>query len=354
LDCRISDGGSGSKNRVKRKRDKGEERDIEIEEVHFEETKKKKLEQLTEAEITRFVAEQDIHKLQVLTDSIARNGVQVPLIICSDGRLLDGNRRYFACQWLKIQSAEKKKPISEVLQEIPVWVIKKEDLSETTELKILAEANFITDLQVKWPLDAQARAVDAFYRSYRKEKKADHDTALEEVVSVFGITRQRAVDLLDTLALTLEFIDEAGSDSKKVQRREIVEEKFVYFWEFRNKAQKGRGALKDPAELREVRGMFFAYMAKGNDNPIKNVKQVEPLIQARRDKTAWAMLIESKGAKLEIVVSMVNENKAGRNAEDKIRAFLAWLEDVGDGDLNARAKGFLAELAKLATKKSKN
>src|ERR1039457_1389263 len=68
--------------------------------------KKKTLKELSIEDITRFVAEQDIHKLQILTDSIKRNGVQVPLIIRDDGKLLDGNRRYFACEWLKMQHVD--------------------------------------------------------------------------------------------------------------------------------------------------------------------------------------------------------------------------------------------------------
>jgi len=313
--------------------------------------KGKELNKLPIAEITRFVAEQDIHKLQVLAESIGRNGVQVPLIIRDDGKLLDGNRRFFACQWLKMQSAERGKGMPETLSQIPVQVIRKADLKDTLELKILAEANFIPDLKVAWPLDAQARAVEEYYHQFRKDKKADHETALVEVVAVFGIPRQRAVDLLDTLELTKKFIDEGADEEEQIRRREIVEDKFVYLWEFRNKAMKGSGALEVETELAEVRGMFFQFMAKGRDNPIKNVKQVEPLVQARRDRTAWSMLKESKGAKLAVVVSMMNEKKEVRKAEDKIRVFLAWLKDVDE--LTPKAKTYLGEVAKIASKKSK-
>ncbi len=306
--------------------------------------KKKKLNELSIEDITRFVAEQDIHKLQVLADSIGRNGVQVPLIIRDDGKLLDGNRRYFACQWLKMQCEERGKELPEFLSRIPVQIIRKADLKGTLELKILAEANFIADLKIAWSLDAQARAVEEYYRQFRKEKNADHDTAITEVVSVFGISKSRATDLLDT------FIAEGSDDDESIKRREIVEDKFVYYWEFRNKAMKGRGAYDNKTELGEVREMFFSLMAKGRDNPITNVKQVEPLVQARRDSVAWAILKESKGAKLSVVVSMMNEKKEVRKAEDKIRVFLAWLKE-GE-ELTPKAKSYLREVAELAAKKS--
>jgi ParB-like chromosome segregation protein Spo0J len=314
--------------------------------------KGKELNKLSIEEITRFVAERDIHKLQVLADSIGRNGVQVPLIIRDDGKLLDGNRRYFACQWLKIQCAERGKEPPESLSQIPVQVIRKADLKDTLELKILAEANFIPDLKVAWPLDAQARAVEEYYHQFRKDKKADHETALVEVVAVFGITRQRAMDLLDTLELTKTFIAEGADEDEKIRRREIVEDQFVYHWEFRNKAMKGSGALNALTELDDVKKVFFQYMAMGRDNPIKNVKQIEPLVRAKRDPTAWSLLKESKGAKLPIVVSMMNEKKEVRKAEDKIRVFLAWLKETDD--LTAKAKTYLREVAELATKKSRD
>lgn len=310
-----------------------------------------KLNKLSIEDITQFVAEQDTHKLQTLAESIGRNGVQVPLIIRDDGKLLDGNRRYFACQWLKMQCIERNEVLPEFFSRIPVLVIRKADLKDTLELKILAEANFIPDLKIPWPLDAQARAVHDYYRRFRKTKKADREAALAEIVSVFGIKRQRAIDLMDSLKLTKRFIAGGAKTDERIRRRAIVEEKFVYFWEFLNKAMKGRGAYTVPSELNEIRALFFRLMAKGVDNPIKNVKQVEPLAQARRDPIAWRILRESNGEKLSVVVSIVNEKKEVRKAEDKIRVFLSWLKDADD--LTPNAKALLREVAKVAETKSR-
>jgi hypothetical protein len=318
----------------------------------LERLKTKKLENIPIEEITQFVAEQDTHKLLALTDSIRRNGVQVPLIIRDDGKLLDGNRRYFACEWLRIRSAERGEPAPSALSEIPVLIIRKADLKDALELKILAEANFIPSLKVPWPLDAQARAVAQFYEEFRSVHNADVETALAEVVGVFGISRQRAVDLMEVLELTKKFIGMGRGRNEKMRRREIVEDKFVYFWEFLNKAMKGRGAYTNLKELDEVVSMFFQLMVKGRDNPITNVKQVEPLAQARRDALAWSILTESNGAKLTLAVSVVNEKKDIRKAEDKIRVFLDWLRGVMD--LPGNAKTLLGEVAELAKRRSRD
>ncbi|MCF6282920.1 MAG: ParB N-terminal domain-containing protein [Candidatus Polarisedimenticolaceae bacterium] len=288
---------------------------------------------------------------RTLLKSIGRNGVQVPLIIRDDGKLLDGNRRFFACHWLRLQSEGRGNRVPESLERIPVMVIRTEDITVQQELKILAEANFIKDLKVSWPLDAQARAVYDFYRALIHDGELNKDDALSEVVSVFGITKGRVNDLLDTLELTKKFIDRDDSKGEQIRLRGIVEDKFVYFWEFRNKAMKGRSRYNDAEELKEVTDMFFHLMSKGIDSPIKNVKQIEPLAQARRDKIAWEMLEDSDGAKLKVVVSLINEKKEVRKAEDKIRLFHNWLENTGS--LSNSAINYLLKLKTLMDERCK-
>lgn len=309
----------------------------------------KKISELSLDEITTFIAEYKIHKIPTLAKAIKRNGVQIPLIIRDDGKLLDGNRRFFACQWLRIQSEKAKEPIPKVLLKIPVYIVLKKDLPKEKELKILTEENFIPDLKIPWPLDAQARAVREYVSSVIKEKEMSHEEALNEVVSTFSITKGRAQDLLNALKLSEEFIGKALNSEETLKRQEIVESKFVYFWEFLNKATKGKSGYTKPEELSDVKEMFFQLMGKGRDSPIRNVKQVEPLAQAKREPRAWAMLKESKGAQLSIVVDIINEKKERRKAVDKIRVFSEWLES--ENNLNDAAKKKLLVLAQLAEKK---
>lgn len=296
-------------------------------------------------EITKFIAEQDIHKLQILADSIARNGVLVPLIISDNGKLLDGNRRYFACQWLKMQYRDLPREIFN----IPVYVIREADLSDRLELKILAEANFVPDLKTAWPLEAQARIVEEYYLKISKDKHSDVETVFKELTNIFGISRQRTTDLLDTLKLTREFIDENTDIDNRLKRRGIVEEKFLYFWEFQNKTTKGNRAYHDDDELREVKNMFFMQINKGRDTSIKNVKHVDSLVQAKRNRDTWDLLTKSKGRKLQVVATMMNNNKEMRKAEDRIRDFLFWLNNVDE--LNNLDKQYLQEVIRIAKSK---
>jgi len=311
--------------------------------------KKKKLDEIPLKEIVEFVADQEIHEIQRLADSIQRNGIQVPLIISDSGKLLDGNRRFFATHLARLQLTAKGKPLPDHITSVPVWIVRQQDLdkNEALELKILAEANFVPDLKVTWPLDAQARAVEHFYEKLKSTGKSE-DEAINIIKDVFGIEKTRAADLLESLQVAREFVKSKVEPEEQVRLREIVQDKFVYFWEFRNKALKGRGKL-EPDELQEVKPMFFSLMARGRDNPIKNVKQVEPLIRAYRDPEAWDILAESKGTKLSLAITILNEKKEIRKAEDKIRLFLNWLKSADE--LSPNAQQLLKQVRLVALEK---
>lgn len=303
--------------------------------------------EISPEEITHFVVKEPVHKMGALIKSISSNGVQVPLVVSSNGRLLDGNRRFFACSAIKFDALADGKDVPDSLKRIPVVVVKEEDLCKNNnELRIIAEANFLPDLKVPWPIDAQARVI----RDYLEKSGNDVPKALNEIKSVLGISRSDAVILLESLELADEFIGAASESQEWLQRKKIVEDKFVYFWEFRNKGIHGKNGLKDSTLLKEVKEVFFSFMSKGNVNPIRNVKMVEPLILARHEDAYWNIIRESDGKDFAHVIHLLNEKKGEKQAEDKIRLFTTWLSSTTD--LTDQAKLRLKRLAELAAKKA--
>ena len=304
------------------------------------------------SEITEFVAAEKVHALNSLADSIARNGIQQPLVVTDSGKLLDGNRRFFACHWLSQRPKrrnQKEDELKLILDEIPVYIIRESDLTPELELKILAEANFVKDLRVPWPLTAKAKAIKSYYELLTEERGIDDEAAMRQIVSVLSIKKPEAQQLLGALKLSEEFIDGGKSNEEKIDRGRISEERLVYFWEFYNKAIIGRSRYTDDIQLHEVKTVFFELMALGSRSPLKNVKQVEPFSASRRDKIAWAMVNESKTDNLPLVVNYMNEKKEKRKAEDKIRLFCNWLEDVDE--LTPSASNQLEKLGVLIIKK---
>jgi ParB-like chromosome segregation protein Spo0J len=308
--------------------------------------KRKPISQLTLAEITDFLVERPELRLAELASSIEKNGVKVPLIVLTNGILLDGNRRYFACSYICHKSVKKRLSCPEVLYAIPVFVIKDTDVDETIKRKILAEANFVEEYKVPWSLDVKAKVIGDFYRSCIEDGSRPEE-AYEEIQDVYGVKKVEVEAYLETMELTSEFIATAQA-SKKNRFRELVQARFVYFWEFRNKALKGPRPLNEELELPKVKQLFFEMIELER---LKNLKQVEPMIQSVRDKDTWEMLYKSRGAKIDMVEAIIKERKVIRSGEDKVRNFLTWLQTKADP--TAFTKGTLKLIEKLARECSK-
>ncbi len=287
----------------------------------LEAEKTKSISQLTLSEITEFLVGRYELRLADLAESIEKNGVKVPLIILSDGLLLDGNRRYFACSYIFHETKQKNIPCPEVLKKIPVLVIKTDDVDERIKQKILAEANFVPDYKVPWTLDVKAKVISDFYKSCIKSKFTPKQT-YEEIEDVYSTEKSDVDAYIETLKLTKEFVSSAPK-SKRNKLRDIVLHKFLYFWEFRNKALKGGGALNTKTELPKVKNLFFKMIKTGR---FKNFKQVEPMIRAVRDKHLWALLNNSEGSKIDMVEAILKEQRVVKSAEDRVRNFLKWLQ----------------------------
>lgn len=295
---------------------------------------KKPLKDISRKEITHYLAAQPEIKLPDLAASIKKNGVRVPLIILNDGTLLDGNRRYFACSLLQLQSG------ADAVLEIPAWVIKKDAITDIQKKKILAEANFVSDYKVDWPLDVKAKVVSELYHDCIGRGLLEED-AYHEINDIYGQSKSDVKAYVETVSLTQEYVDRAGEDvERKFQLRHQVLMKFVYFWEFRNKALRGRGALDDN-ELKEVRPLFFTMIENKSFN---NLKQIEPMIRSCRQASWWQMLTESQGRRIEQVDVLFRETKAIRSAEDKVRNFLKWLEAADTPQLSDNARRLLDEV----------
>jgi len=306
----------------------------------------KPISKLTLDEITDFLVGRDELKLVRLAGSIQKNGVRVPLIVLDDGTLLDGNRRYFACSYIANEAKKHGKPEPKVLSQIPVWAIKTKDINERTKQKILAEANFVEDYKVPWPLDVKAKIIDDFYKSCIKEGK-NKSEVYEEIRNVYAVEKGEVDAYIETIRLTSEFIRTA-SRAAKDKFRQIVQEQFLYFWEFRNKALKGRNPLDPKKELPKVKRLFFEMMSLQR---FKNFKQVEPMVRSVRDKYTWELLSKSKGAKIDQIEAIIKEQKAIKSTEDKVRNFLRWLQTKARSSTFTKAT--LTLLEKLVTECSK-
>jgi len=304
----------------------------------------KKIDKLDRSEVTKFLAGREELQLTDLADSIERNGVRVPLIVLDDGTLLDGNRRYFACSYLYDQLEDKKK-IPTFLSEIPVFVIKKNDINDVQKQKILAEANFVNDLKLPWTHDVKALVISNMYKSLINEKKTTEE-AYDEIEEIYSLKKSEAKAYVDIIQLSDEYIDLAKDKDDKFKRRAKVLKKFVYFWEFRNKGLNGRSIL-EPNELNKVKPLFFKMIELDR---FANMKQVEPMIRSVYDPDLWEMLSASKGQKMAEVELLYREQKTIKSSEDKTRNFSRWLSKEDPKKFTKATYGWLDEIIKTINK----
>lgn len=296
--------------------------------------------------LTNYLASRKDMALSTLAESIRQSGVKVPLILVSQGnsygQLLDGNRRYFACAYLKFKALEEGEPRPTVLDRIPALLIKKSDLTENLRLKILAEVNFVKDLKVPWSIDVKARLIRNFYDGLKKKGVAP-DQIYKQILDVFDVDKSTVESYLDSLILVQDFIRKATKKEKLVCR-EIAQEHFVYFWEFRNKATKGRFKLTE-SELKKVKPLFFKMMRLER---FRNFKQIEIFIQAVHDEELWDELEKSDGSKLQHVIGILESEKNQRTQESKARQFARWLQTESELKMTRVTLQWLREIIKEA------
>ena len=222
---------------------------------------------------------------------------------------------------------QKNKETIDTLSRIPVLVIKASDLQDNQKEKILAEANYVDDLKVPWSVDVKAKVISDYYNYLIKNGFSEQE-AFIQIKDVYSLDKSEVKAYVETIDLTEEYINQGRKDKeRKFKLREQVLKKFVYFWEFRNKAQHGRSSLDDD-ELLEAKPMLFNMI---ENSFIKNVRQVETIARAYRDKDLWEILVESNGAKIDQVHAVIQEEKAIKSSEDKVRNFIRWLDKQDTG-----------------------
>lgn len=306
----------------------------------IENEKRKRLDELSIEEITDFLVKRDELKLIELANSIKTNGIKTPIVLLDDNTLLDGNRRFFACSYLNMQYKQDPN-VQKILSEIPAQVILREDITEKQKNKILAEANYVQDFKVPWSPDVKAKVIFDYYSDLKASNKAEHEI-YDEIKDVYGLDKSDVNAYIESIQLSQEYIDRAGNDTdKRFKFREQVLKKFVYFWEFRNKSQHGRSQL-NADELDIVKPLFFSIF---ENNFIKNVSQVESIGRAYRDPYLWELLIESNGSKIDLVHAMIQEEKAIKSAEDKVRNFRRWIDKQDPSKLSKATIALLDQLA---------
>jgi len=246
-------------------------------------------------------------KIKELARSIFWNGVRVPIIVDSDGKLLDGNRRYFACLHLLKTDTDNRDNYETVNA-----LVLPPDVDESIKRKVIIEMNFVEDPKLDWSPYVKARLV---HKEYEMQRAPDR----KELADRFGWTTTKVLEAIETISIVDQFIhfhsERSTPDEDEVLRRlgdemeaEIkAAENYTLFWEARNKYGK---QLEDDIDFKE---WFFDMMAF---SPFKSIAEVRMLWEAWQDPQARGELTKRTPQGVERAILFRKAAKAGVEVVD--------------------------------------
>lgn len=236
-----------------------------------------------------------------LAKNIRINGVRVPLVVTSDRRILDGNRRYFASR-LNYQQAESDEE-REAAALVPVLVLPV-SAGAADEENVLVELNFVDDWREQWPYSVVARRI---YRDHVHKNMSVTDL----VKKYHGWTKTRIQQAIDAAEVANDFVahhDDAGEAS------ELAYRKLIWFDQLRRSNRKHLGKV----DFRET--IFDLLLA--DHPPFTKTKDFEKLGDVYDDNEAWDALQGPGGPKaLEkaLFILKQKEFEQKENSDDRLQ-----------------------------------
>ncbi len=191
--------------------------------------------ELTQDEIFDLMKNDAGVKLKELRDDIIKNGLREPLTLSFDGKLLDGNRRFFALKYA-LKGMPATDPNRQDLESVDAFVLT-ESATEEDEQNVLVEENFSASLKIEWPDYVKALMVD----------EADDDgMTIEEISKKFSWAKSKIKQTLRIQEIINEFLmyattendpddeDNSGLGLTEQEAETVAAKNYQYF----NEAQK--------------------------------------------------------------------------------------------------------------------
>lgn len=284
---------------------------------------------LTDDNILDYLIKDPKLKLRDLANSIDKNGVRVPITLTTDGRLIDGNRRLFACKILEREYEDKEDELPDSIRWIPADVLPplRGKMKEIEKL-VIAEANFITDYKVDWPREVQATVIMQEFRE-AKSQGLSQDQAYERIRRIYGIDTSTINTFLEIVRFTDEFV-KSVSKERQLELQATVKDCWNCFEDFINKTKYGRGKIASPKKFEELKVAFFSYVLNGK---IKSMTRVRELIDCYKDPVAWSIVRKSAGARLREAAAIARANRQIKSRSERVRQFDRWLAGLNKTQL---------------------
>jgi hypothetical protein len=277
---------------------------------------------LTQLEILDMMKSEPSFRLKELSQDILKNGLQRPLILSFDGRLLDGNRRFFAMRFA-MESLDPMSPDRRELEVVDAWVLA--DGTDPDDAKhVLVDANFAPSLKIEWPDYVKALEVRRLHRdqglteeqiakglSWPKSKVRE-TIRIQEIIDEFLVFAQQPATASEDA--------EPGLGMSETDAIKLAAERYQFF----NEAQKSFWSeIRSDYDFKIV---FFRWVADGKFGSFAEVRVAHKAYKMPEARAALEREGAGAGKSAKAIVEYNDRVvKSGSDAEQRILSFVEFL-----------------------------
>lgn len=285
--------------------------------------------ELTQEEIFELMKNDPDVKLKELRDDIIKNGLREPLTLSYEGKLLDGNRRFFAVKYA-LENMPIINPNRADLEAINAHVLAKET-TEEDEQNVLVEENFSASLKIEWPDYVKARKVVEAYESGLdideiKKKFSWDKTKIRSTIKINDLI----ADFLIFATTEKNMDDESGGGLglSEQEAETIAAKNYQYF----NEAQKS--FFEQLRTDIEFKFQFFKWI---HQSKFSSFPEVRVAYQAWQHPEARAALLQPDPTAAKAAKAILDYNsrvvKSAAEAIGRIDTFSKFLRELTASDI---------------------
>lgn len=280
--------------------------------------------ELTQDEIFDLMKNDSEVKLKDLRDDIIKNGLREPLALSYTGKLLDGNRRFFALKYA-LENMPKSDPNRSELECVSTYVLT-EDATEEDEQNVLVEENFSPSLKIEWPDYVKALHVVSAH---------ENGHSIDDITKKFNWGKRKIRETLKINEIISEFItfaiapsdqddEDGGGLGMSEQEAETLAAKNYQFF---NEAQKSFfDALKTDYEFKI---QFFKWICDGK---FSSFPEVRVAYKAWKNPEAKAALLQPQPTAAKSAKAILDYNdrviRSTDEAIGRIDSFVKFLNEM--------------------------
>lgn len=286
--------------------------------------------QLTQEEIFDLMKNDPEVKLKDLRDDIIKNGLREPLTLSFSGKLLDGNRRFFALKFA-LETMPATDPNRQDLEAVNAYILSKDSTADD-EQNVLVEENFSPSLKIEWPDYVKAMHVVA---------ASEEGLTPDEIAKKFSWGKGKIKETLKIHEIISEFItyatssvdpnDESGGGlGLSEQDAETVAAKNYQFF---NEAQK---SFFEPIKSDfDFKIQFFKWIYDGK---FSSFPEVRVAYKAWKNPEAKAALMQPEPTAAKSAKAILDYNdrvvRSTDEAVGRIDSFVKFLNDMSAAEMS--------------------